>query len=349
MDINALEEAALACLVKHDRRYAGARIRASVPVAGGYSRLTRRLELAMAQGQGEEAVVLQYLPPGSTGLVRVDRQVEKALLDFLSDAQGIDAPTLIAADMGNEFFDSVAYLFRAVPGRPFVELCREAEQTSYPALNHVLAGVAAQVQSIDLASLPDALERPADWTSYLDGQIESFREAEAQSGASRPFLRYLARWLDDNRPPEAPLSLVHGDFQAGNVIAPQDATANPVLVDWELAHIGDPREDLGWFAHVCGVVPPDLLATAPEAFYSEYRLRTGLSEAVVNPATVAYFLIISCVRTHYGMMKSSDALAQSAQQAQSALAAYYLSITTYQHTNWMKSIARVEEYMRKAQ
>lgn len=347
MDLPTLEKAMLNCLQAHDSRYEAAEINASSPIAGGYSRLTYRFDLKIHGG--DESVILQYLPVGSTGLVRVDRRVENDVLRFLTGCDAINAPTLIVSDIDGQFFDSPAYIFEAEPGQPFVDVCRGTSEARYGSLNKVIADVCARVQSIDIDDLPESMERPASWDHYLDSQIEMFKEVEAHSQYSRPFLRYLARWLDENRPPEAPLSLVHGDLQVSNMIAITDNTKEAVLVDWELAHIGDPREDLGWLTMVCGTIPPNLMAADPDAFYQTYRSLTGLSEAVINPATTAYFLIISSIRTHYGMLQSSDALAKSEAQPQSVLAAYYMNITSYQHMNWMNSIAVVETMKRGQQ
>jgi hypothetical protein len=38
---------------------------------------------------------------------------------------------------------------------------------------------------------------------------------------------------------------VHGDFRTGNLLV--DAEGLRAVLDWELAHLGDPMEDLGWF------------------------------------------------------------------------------------------------------
>ena len=38
--------------------------------------------------------------------------------------------------------------------------------------------------------------------------------------------------------------LVHGDFRNGNLIIGTDGVR--AVLDWELAHLGDPMEDLGW-------------------------------------------------------------------------------------------------------
>jgi aminoglycoside phosphotransferase (APT) family kinase protein len=37
---------------------------------------------------------------------------------------------------------------------------------------------------------------------------------------------------------------VHGDFRNGNLIVGPDGIR--AVLDWELAHLGDPLEDLGW-------------------------------------------------------------------------------------------------------
>jgi aminoglycoside phosphotransferase (APT) family kinase protein len=52
------------------------------------------------------------------------------------------------------------------------------------------------------------------------------------------------RWLDRHRPDPLPTSLVHGDFRLGNVILDHEGLA--AALDWEITHVGDPGEDLGW-------------------------------------------------------------------------------------------------------
>lgn len=339
MDISELPQATIACLVAADDRYAGCEITKINPISGGYSRLTFRYKLRTRAG--DEEIVLQYVPLGATGIVRVDRNLENDILANLSMDESVRVPTLISSDVEGKFFDSAAFIYRAEPGRPFLEVCRDAETKDYGALNRVVARSAASVHNLDIKGLPNSLECPSSWDDYLSSQIEMFRQTERESNNSRPFLRYMAQWLDENRPPPAPLSLVHGDFQVSNMLSTTDEK-DAVLVDWELAHIGDPREDLGWLTMVCNTIPPDILAADPDGFYKEYRAITGLSEDVINPETSQYFIIISSIRTHLGMMKSSDALADSPDQAQSVLAAYYLSITSYQHTMWMNAVKTVE-------
>jgi hypothetical protein len=55
---------------------------------------------------------------------------------------------------------------------------------------------------------------------------------------------FSARWLLDHLPAPGRLTLVHGDFRNGNLIVTPKGVA--AVLDWELAHIGDPVRDLGW-------------------------------------------------------------------------------------------------------
>ena len=61
----------------------------------------------------------------------------------------------------------------------------------------------------------------------------------------RPVFELALRWLRDHDPgPSGEVTLVHGDFRHGNLIIGPDGVR--AVLDWELAHLGDPMEDLGW-------------------------------------------------------------------------------------------------------
>lgn len=62
---------------------------------------------------------------------------------------------------------------------------------------------------------------------------------------ARPAFELAFQWLRKNCPGEvARPVLVHGDFRNGNLMVGEDGLVG--VLDWELAHIGDPMEDLGW-------------------------------------------------------------------------------------------------------
>ena len=65
------------------------------------------------------------------------------------------------------------------------------------------------------------------------------------SGWPRPVLDLAFRWLFERCPPDPEtMKLVHGDFRNGNLMIGPDGVR--AVLDWEIAHVGDPMEDLGW-------------------------------------------------------------------------------------------------------
>ena len=63
-------------------------------------------------------------------------------------------------------------------------------------------------------------------------------------GEVRPALELGARWLAAHRPAGVGRATVHGDFRMGNLLVGPGGLRG--VLDWELAHRGDPVEDIGW-------------------------------------------------------------------------------------------------------
>ena len=135
-----------------------------------------------------------------------------------------------------------------------------------------------------------SLGRYPDWDTYIDSRIALWLEAEPQGLAPDPFLRLVASWLDANRPEPVPLGLVHGDFHPANVIVTSDDEY--MAVDWELAHVGDPREDLGWMALAAEVQPPDLVGSDADSFYATYCKAANLPVEAIDEKTLMYFVVL---------------------------------------------------------
>jgi aminoglycoside phosphotransferase (APT) family kinase protein len=107
---------------------------------------------------------------------------------------------------------------------------------------HLLADCAhllARLHSVPVVELPPLREGQAR------DELRHWAQSYRANGVARPVFELAIRWLEAHLPePVAPL-LVHGDFRNGNlVVGPEGVRA---VLDWELAHRGDPMEDLGWF------------------------------------------------------------------------------------------------------
>jgi aminoglycoside phosphotransferase (APT) family kinase protein len=271
-----------------------------VSLPGGYSRQMTRFT-AHVDGQPRTLVLRADANDGAAP-IETDRVREWQLLEALTRQGGAPMPDALYADQDGRELGSKAIILDFVVGGPFLSKVR-ADDTEVAEHAWAVCDLAADIQAVDTAALPAGIERPTDWNSYLDGLIDLWRRTEADLSESIPMLRYVGAWLGRNRPPEAPLTLVHGEFQPGNMMV---GPTGLVAVDWEFAHIGDPREDLGWATWVEAIQPPTLIGRDPAAFCARYRERTGLSEEIVNPLTVAYFSIVSAIKVFAGLLRTQQ-------------------------------------------
>lgn len=95
------------------------------------------------------------------------------------------------------------------------------------ALDWAEAGLAEELVRVEP---PQLVEQT--WSIYRELQVPV------------PMIDYCWRWLQDNLPRQSRQTLVHGDFRNGNLMVTPGGVA--AVLDWELAHIGDPLRDLGW-------------------------------------------------------------------------------------------------------
>ena len=132
----------------------------------------------------------------------------------------------------------------------------------------------ARIHSLDRTAIPDAVET-MDYAQAVAGLRQQFAEA----GGDRPIVALGLKWLADNLPDQVEPMLCHGDFRLGNILA-QDGRLTGVL-DWEIAHFGDPHEDL---AFAClpvwrfgSVDRPAMGLGSLDAFFTAYEAESGRS------------------------------------------------------------------------
>jgi aminoglycoside phosphotransferase (APT) family kinase protein len=117
-----------------------------------------------------------------------------------------------------------------------------------------------------------------------------------------PMAHRTLAWLRSHAPTAQKVSLVHGDYRLGNFLE-RDGRISAIL-DWELVHLGDPIEDLGWAflpqyrggtSLVCGL--------AGEAdFVARYEARSGLK---VDPASLKFYIVFSLMKLAFTHMAAA--------------------------------------------
>ena len=170
-------------------------------------------------------------------------------------------------------------------------LLRDAEYASArAALPGQLAGALARIHAID-PTLPELafLPRPPSGASPAAAELARYEQIyRAITPDPHPALELAFRWLASRTPAPATPRVVHGDYRIGNVIfGPEGLRA---VLDWELAHVGDPMEDVGWLCVRSWRFGADERPVgglcAREEFFAAYERAGG---APLDPATVRWW------------------------------------------------------------
>jgi aminoglycoside phosphotransferase (APT) family kinase protein len=198
---------------------------------GGASRECWGAAAQTADGAEHRLILLR--DPGVSERQR-DVAVEAAAM-VAARAGGVPAPELY--DHGAEALGRAYLLMERLDGEtiPRRLLRDDAYAAVRPRLARRLGEVLARIHRVDPDRVP-GLPR-VDALSEVNGLYEDFAEP-------RPALEIGLRWLARYRPPPSADALVHGDFRTGNLIVGTDGLRG--VLDWELAHRGDPALDLGW-------------------------------------------------------------------------------------------------------
>lgn len=210
-------------------------------LTGGASRQTWSFDATV----GSETHALVLRSEARKGVTSMASEFEYRLLQAAHEA-GVPVPRMHA--LGDDSLGMPFFLMERVEGETLARrLLRNDEYASTrnvmtPQLGAALAAIhRIPINTPGLESLPRPLagKRPAE--SELTKFDQTYRAITLDP---HPAFELAFHWLKRHLPPATEPRLIHGDFRIGNVIfGPEGLRA---VLDWELAQIGDPLEDLAW-------------------------------------------------------------------------------------------------------
>ena len=139
-------------------------------------------------------------------------------------------------------------------------------------------GALARIHSADFTGrdISAFLQPPAHSSDAVDRHIDWWARVWYEDRLEEcPLMTVAEGWLRRNIPMVDAISLIHGDYRAGNFLFDETSLKITAILDWELAHFGDRHCDLSWVIFqayliadeqgqmlCCGMLPrADMIAT----------------------------------------------------------------------------------------
>jgi aminoglycoside phosphotransferase (APT) family kinase protein len=216
-------------------------------LSGGASRETWSFNAMLDDGQRIPLILkrdpLIYLDDGSFTTVETPLgvgRITEGLLIRLAAKAGTPAPEVpffLEADDRT----TAGFVSHRLEGEALGSRILRCEQyaNARPKLAFESGYAAARFHGIPISDLP---EMPSLDT---DQELDYYHTTMNSYGQPQPGFEYGFRWLAERRElaGEA-MALVHGDYRNGNILVDTEGLRG--VLDWEMAHVGNPLLDLGW-------------------------------------------------------------------------------------------------------
>jgi aminoglycoside phosphotransferase (APT) family kinase protein len=232
-----IEQELFRCVASFDSAATG--VTDATKLSGGASQETWSFDIV--RPNGHVGAILRRSPQGyGAAPTRAAGLAAEAQLMQLAFEAGVPSPRVMHMlvpedDLGTGF------IMQRIEGETIArKILRDDEfAVARPHLARQIGGILAGLHRLPKDKLPELRSRSA--TQEISEVERDYRSLNWP----KPVFELALRWLRDHDPgPSAETTLVHGDFRNGNLIIGADGVR--AVLDWELAHLGDPMEDLGW-------------------------------------------------------------------------------------------------------
>ncbi len=206
------------------------------------------------------------------GLLETDRRTE---FEVLRAARNIPVPVpqMYWLEEDSHWLDRPFMVMERVNGTapPVVLPAGESEQTRRTIAEEFISCL-ARIHRAEWRTLGlEFLGVPSSGEAAAHSQVETWEHEYYRAKLEeRPVLATALHWLSTHLPQRSEIVLVHADYRAGNFL--YEGGHITAILDWEMAHLGDPMEDLAWAVlgfwssgGVCqGLLPRDEMIAAYE-------------------------------------------------------------------------------------
>ncbi len=263
-------------------------------ISGGASRETYKFDAEIA---GETlGYILRRDPPGS--LIETDRRLEFLAIQSFT-GKGVAAPRALALEIDGAELERPFFLMHRIDGGatgspfaadPYGEHGAAIGEQFFSMMGRIAGEPVEGLPILEAAQIP----APEDcWKQQLDYWAGVIDEDELHP---QPIVRAAIRRLRANPPPPAQkIAVVHGDYRSGNFL--QDGAGKIIaILDWEMAHLGDPLEDLGWAADPLWSLPGSATVSGTVPLEEGIAIWERASGLKVDPKAFAWWRLFASVK-----------------------------------------------------
>ena len=207
-------------------------------LSGGASQETWAFDVLI--DAGKRPLILRRAPSSYRAPFRSAGLAAEALLMQRAGEAGVPSPRVLYVLQPGDGLGQ-GFLMDRVDGETIPrKILRDAAFADLrPKLPFDLGRILARIHTMDMSNFPGLRQVTAQ------AEIAELYQAYQGDRWPRPVFEFAFRWLGRHAPDAPqPMTLLHGDFRNGNLIIGPDGVR--AVLDWELAHFGDPMEDLGW-------------------------------------------------------------------------------------------------------
>jgi aminoglycoside phosphotransferase (APT) family kinase protein len=218
-------------------------------IAAGASNETLAIDARVRCGGRDHTIPLVLRPQRPDGILApydVERQFR--VMRALAPSE-VPVPAVAWYEASTEVLGSPFYLMTREQGETLPLFWYGSASPRLPAVAEMLA----TIHGVDWQTRGLAFLLPLEGASTpLASDLAPWRRMAEHAGIEHHrVLIGLGDYLIRNEPADARMALIHGDPNPGNYLMRGHQVA--AVLDWEVAAIGDPRSDLGFYAALLAV------------------------------------------------------------------------------------------------
>jgi len=297
-----------------------------IPESTGMSNVTLLFDLAWTDnGQEKKESVVARLQPEIERPVfpNYDLSLQYEVMQSIGEHSDIPVPVLRGLETDRGLLGVQFYFMKHTPGRIPTDIppynmdgwmLHETDTATRARMWDAAVDTMARFHQLDYKVL--GFEKlHEDGKTPLQQQLQYWQGYHdwALEGEPHKIVQSALDWLQRNQPSDEPTVLCWGDSRLGNIIFNEALDGVAALLDWEMAVLGNPIQDIAWFNFMDATFAEGLGMPRLEGFPSyEDSLEQWQKTSGYSIEHYDYYVIFAAMR--YGIIMSRIMLATGQSQ-----------------------------------